>query len=328
MSRGLGDVYKRQVQRNFIGGGLFVPWASVSPPFANTAHLRTMASPTLLRLVPAHDEPIGGLLTQRAFPTGALPDLNPFLFLNHHGPQTYGPDNPGLPFGPHPHKGFETLTFIEEGLLAHRDSTGGSHVSGPGGVQWMTAGSGIVHTEVSPEEFKRDGGPCHLLQLWMNLPAAHKGVAPNYHSLEPDGLAVAEGDGWRLEVISGITEVGGQTVEGPVDSLTGLFTSRLKLTAGATFTFRMPPDRTLLAYTVSGAVCCGDATLKPFATPVFDRDGGDLILEALEDSTMLLCHGDPIAEPVVSYGPFVMNTEAEIHTAFAEFRAGKYGHVE
>ena len=93
-----------------------------------------MASPTLLRLVPAHDDPIGGLLTQRAFPTGALPDLNPFLFLNHHGPQTYGPDNPGLPFGPHPHKGFETLTFIEEGLLAHRDSTGGAHVSGPGGV--------------------------------------------------------------------------------------------------------------------------------------------------------------------------------------------------
>ena len=90
----------------------------------------------------------------------------------------------------------------------------------------------------------------------------------------------------------------------------------------------MPPGRTLLAYVAAGSVRCGDATLKPFATPVFDRDGGDLILEALEDSTMLLCHGNPIAEPVVSYGPFVMNTEAEIHTAFAEFRAGKYGHVE
>ena len=124
-----------------------------------------MSSPTLLRLVPAHDEPVGGLSTQRAFPTGALPDLNPFLFLNHHGPQTYPPGNGGLPFGPHPHKGFETLTFIEEGLLAHRDSTGGSHVSGPGGVQWMTAGSGIVHAEVSPEAFMRDGGPCHLMQL-------------------------------------------------------------------------------------------------------------------------------------------------------------------
>ena len=107
---------------------------------------------------------------------------------------------------------FETLTFIEEGLLA-RDSTGGAHVSGPGGVQWMTAGGGIVHTEVSPEEFKRNGGPCHLLQLWMNLPAAHKGVAPSYYSLEPDGLAVAEGNDLAAGgEVSGITEIDGQTV--------------------------------------------------------------------------------------------------------------------
>lgn len=287
-----------------------------------------MASPTLLRLVPAHDEPIGDLQTRRAFPTGALPDLNPFLFLNHHGPQQYGPNNAGLPFGPHPHKGFETLTFIEEGQLAHRDSTGGAHVSGPGGVQWMTAGSGIVHTEVSPEAFKREGGPCHLLQLWMNLPAAQKGVAPKYTSVEPEWLTSARGEGWQLQVISGITEVDGAAVQGPIDSLTGLFTSRLRLERGSAFTFRVPPGRTLLAYPVSGAVRCGDATLKPFATPVFDRDGGDLLLEALEDSTVLLCHGDPIAEPVVAYGPFVMNTEAEVHTAFAEYRAGKYGHVE
>ena len=117
-------------------------------------------------------------------------------------------------------------------------------------------------------------------------------------------------------------------MQGPVDSLTGLFTSRLTLSAGATFTFPVPPGQTLLVYAASGSARCGDATLKPFATPVFDRKGGDLLLEALEVSTFLFCHGDPIAEPVVSYGPFVMNTEAEIHTAFAEYRAGKYGHVE
>ena len=282
-----------------------------------------MASPTLLRLVPAHDDPIGGLLTQRAFPTGALPDLNPFLFLNHHGPQTYGPDNPA-PFGPHPHKGFETLTFIEEGLLAHRDSTGGSHVSGPGGVQWMTAGSGIVHTEVARgiQAGRRPLPPVAALDEPARRPQG-RGALPQPRTRRP-----GRGGGRRLEleVISGITEVGGQTVEGPVNSLTGLFTSRLKLTAGATFTFRMPPGRTLLAYPFPAA--SGVATPRWFSTPVFDRDSGNLILEALEDSTMLLCHGDPIAEPVVSYGPFVMNTEAEMYTAFAEFRAGKYGHVE
>ena len=287
-----------------------------------------MSSPTLLRLVPAHDEPVGGLSTQRAFPTGALPDLNPFLFLNHHGPQTYPPGNGGLPFGPHPHKGFETLTFIEEGLLAHRDSTGGSHVSGPGGVQWMTAGSGIVHAEVSPEAFMRDGGPCHLLQLWMNLPGELKGVPPAYQSVEPDDLTVLEGQGWHWQVISGTAEAEDQTAQGPVQSLTGLFTSRLKMVSGTRFEWTVPGQRTILLYAVSGRVRIGDATLAPFMTPVFDHTGGTPDLEAEEDSTLLLCHGAPLEEPVVAYGPFVMNTEEEIRTAFAEYRSGKFGHVD
>lgn len=286
-----------------------------------------MSAPTLLRLAQAHDEPIGDLATRRAFPTPDLADLNPFLFLNHHGPQTYPPGNAGLPFGPHPHKGFETLTFIEEGLLAHRDSTGGAHVSGPGGVQWMTAGSGIVHAEVSPEEFLRDGGPCHLLQLWMNLPAALKGVPPDYRSVEPTDLGVLEGGGWSWEVISGRAEHGGSEADGPIESATGLFTSRLRISAEAVFPFDVPAGRTLLLYPVAGEVALGDAVLKPFTTPVFDRTGGPLELRGLTDATLLLCHGAPIDEPVVAYGPFVMNTEEEIRTAFAEYRSGRYGHV-
>ncbi|MDG1382024.1 MAG: pirin family protein [Flavobacteriales bacterium] len=287
-----------------------------------------MSSPSLLRLAPAHDEPVGGLLTQRAFPTEALTNLNPFLFLNHHGPQTYPPGNTGLPFGPHPHKGFETLTFIEEGPLAHRDSTGGSHVSGPGGVQWMTAGSGIVHAEVSPPAFLRDGGPTHMLQLWMNLPASLKGAAPSYQSLAPEELTTLSGEGWDWQIISGEMEHDGRKATGPARSLTGLFTSRLHLHAGANFTLLAPPGRTLLLYVAKGKVTCGEAVLQPFVTPVFDHTGGTLILEGAEDATLLICHGEPIDEPVVSYGPFVMNTEEEIRTAFHEFRSGKYGHVE
>ena len=287
-----------------------------------------MEKPQLLRLVPAHNEPVGGLHTQRAFPTGALPDMNPFLFLNHHGPQTYPPGNAGLPFGPHPHKGFETLTFIEEGPLAHRDSTGGSHVSGPGGVQWMTAGSGIVHAEVSPPEFLRDGGPTHMLQLWMNLPAALKGTSPSYQSLEPEQLTTLQGEDWTWQIISGELQHHGGPLQGPAKSLTGLFTSRLQMNAGGQVDLHIPAGRTLLLYVVKGEVNCGDAVLKPFATPVFDRAGGTLALEAKEDATLLVCHGEPIDEPVVSYGPFVMNTEEEIRTAFQEFRSGQYGHVE
>ena len=129
-------------------------------------------------------------------------------------------------------KGFETLTFIEEGPLAHRDSTGGSHVSGPGGVQWMTAGSGIVHAEVSPPEFLRDGGPTHMLQLWMNLPAALKGTSPSYQSLEPEQLTTLEGEDWTWQIISGELQHHGGPLQGPAKSLTGLFTSRLQMNAG------------------------------------------------------------------------------------------------
>lgn len=286
-----------------------------------------MATPSLLRIVPAQNEPVGGLLTQRAFPTVALPDLNPFLFLNHHGPQTYPPGNAGLPFGPHPHIGFETLTFIEEGPLAHRDSTGGAHISGPGGVQWMTAGSGIVHAEVSPDSFLRDGGPAHLLQLWMNLPAALKGTPPSYHSLEPGDLETLKGPNWTWDIISGEAQTETDAVDGPVPSLTGLFTSRVHLQAGAHFTCEIPQGRTLLLYAIEGKVRCASQELHPFVTPVFDRSGGTLTLEALSNAKLILCHGEPIDEPVVSYGPFVMNTEEEIRTAYSEYRAGKYGTV-
>ena len=187
----------------------------------------------------------------------------------------------------------------------------------------MDAGRSIVH-EVSPEAFKRNGG-LPLLQLWMNLPAAHKGVAPNYRGLEPDGLSVAEGDGWRLEVISAsrmrATRYGAHQ-RSPACSLPASSSSPGQRSPSAC-------RRAGPCWLIRFRRCAvRRRNLKPFATPVFDRDGGDLILEGLEDSTLLLCHGDPIAEPVVSYGPFVMNSEAEIHTAFAEFRAGKYGHVE
>jgi redox-sensitive bicupin YhaK (pirin superfamily) len=120
---------------------------------------------------PACRDDIGDLVTRRPLPGPGLPDLDPFLFLNHHGPQLYPPHNRGLPFGPHPHRGFETVTFIIEGELAHRDSGGHENVIHAGGVQWMTAGRGLVHAELSPDSFKRSGGPLEILQLWVNLPA-------------------------------------------------------------------------------------------------------------------------------------------------------------
>ena len=138
---------------------------------------------------PALETPMADLVTFRALPTPSLPALDPFLFLNHHGPQVYPPQNQGLPFGPHPHKGFETLTFVFDGEVAHSDSTGQTFVTGPGGVQWMTAGRGIEHEEVSPDSFKEHGGPLEIIQVWMNLPARLKRSEPWYRGYESEELA-------------------------------------------------------------------------------------------------------------------------------------------
>ena len=147
---------------------------------------------TVSSVHPAHRDDIADLVTRRPLPGPGVAQVDPFLFLNHHGPQVYPPGNRGLPFGPHPHRGFETVTFILEGTLAHYDSGGHASVIEAGGVQWMTAGSGLVHAEISPPEFKRDGGPLEILQLWVNLPARLKMTEPRYSGvLEPIGEPVA-----------------------------------------------------------------------------------------------------------------------------------------
>src|SRR5690349_23251227 len=143
-----------------------------------------MPAKTVLAQHAAYRDDIGDLQTRRPVPGPKVGQVDPFLFLNHHGPQVYPPNNRGLPFGPHPHRGFETVTFILEGELMHRDSGGHESVIRAGGVQWMTAGSGLVHAELSPDAFKRTGGALEILQLWVNLPARRKFVKPGYTGLQ------------------------------------------------------------------------------------------------------------------------------------------------
>ena len=166
----------------------------------------------VVRLHAAYRDDIADLVTRRPLPGPALPHLDPFLFLNHHGPQTYPPGNRGLPFGPHPHRGFETVTFILEGELSHLDSGGHESVIRAGGVQWMTAGRGLVHAELSPESFKRSGGSLAILQLWVNLPARLKMTQPAYVGLEAADIPKVDVPGGQIELIS--DSFGGAT--GPV----------------------------------------------------------------------------------------------------------------
>ena len=276
----------------------------------------------------ALETPMADLVTFRALPTESLRSLDPFLFLNHHGPQVYLPNNGGLPFGPHPHKGFETLTLVFDGEVAHSDSTGQTFVTGPGGVQWMTAGRGIEHAEVSPESFLKSGGPLEIIQVWMNLPAALKRCDPWYQGFESDELLHVSGPeaSWVWHVVSG--EIDGQ--RGPVASQTGLFMSWLELRPAATFATTISPARGVMLYVVRGEVEVNGVLATSRTMVELTHDSGSEIHLASRDNDalVLLCHGDVIAEPVVAHGPFVMNTEAEIREAFMEYQSGGFGRVE
>jgi len=282
-----------------------------------------MTARSVHRLHPAIRDDIGDLITQRPLPGRLVDQIDPFLFLNHHGPQTYPPHNRGLPFGPHPHRGFETVTFILEGELSHLDSGGHESVIGPGGVQWMTAGSGLVHAELSPASFKQVGGPLEILQLWVNLPSRLKMTAPNYLGLQGAEIPKVEMGGATIEVVSG--DVAGVT--GPFPSLIGIEMSVVRLAPGGALDLPVAPGRAVFLYVVSGEIVVGGRAAPRWNLVELNDDGDAVAFEAPTGAVVLLGHAEPIGEPVFAHGPFVMNTREEIIQAIDDYNAGKFGNV-
>ncbi|WP_213979626.1 pirin family protein [Sphingomonas sp. dw_22] len=282
-----------------------------------------MTRRTVMRLHPAIRDDIGDLVTHRPVPGPAIGNVGAFLFLNHHGPQLYPPNNRGLPFGPHPHRGFETVTFILEGELAHTDSAWHESVIRKGGVQWMTAGSGIVHAEVSPADFRRDGGPMEILQLWVNLPARLKMTRPRYVGVQADAIPAVETDKARVHLVSG--EFEGQA--GAIESLSGVFLTWVEVRPGAEVTFEGLLGRDVFLYSARGAIEVAGTRIPQFNLAELD-EGGSVTIAAHEPALFLFGHADPIDEPIAAHGPFVMNTIEEIHQAYADYRAGRFGVAE
>jgi redox-sensitive bicupin YhaK (pirin superfamily) len=282
-----------------------------------------MSARRLLGAHQAYRDDIGDLVTRRPLPGPGLDRLGAFLFLNHHGPQTYPPDNHGLPFGPHPHRGFETVTFILEGELAHTDSAGHESIIRAGGVQWMTAGSGIVHAEVSPDSFKRAGGPMEILQLWVNLPARLKMTAPKYVGVQADAIPAIRQGGATVHLVSG--EFHGYT--GPIPSLTGIWMSFVELEAGAEIRFEGTEGRDVFLYAARDAIEVGGQTLPEWRLGQLGP-GDTVTIRADAPALFLYGHAVPLDEPVVAHGPFVMNTVEEIRQAYADYQAGKFGNAE
>jgi redox-sensitive bicupin YhaK (pirin superfamily) len=272
-------------------------------------------------------EPIGDLITYRAMPTKtfAMNRLDPFIFLNHHGWQTYPPHNNGLPFGPHPHRGFETVTFILEGDLTHKDSYSGESTIKAGGIQWMTAGSGLVHAEVSSDEFKQKGGPLEILQLWINLPARYKMVAPKYIGLQKDELPVLQiAPGITADIIAG----NWQGTEGAVQPLTDIHLAKIDFKQYGHAYFNVPTDNNILLYIVKGQIKVNQVPVPYRHLVEFKHDAANIVMEPDNEAVVLFGYARPLNEPFVASGPFVMNTKEEIVQAIDDYNKGKFGLME
>lgn len=278
---------------------------------------------SIKKLHPPEYAPIAELVTYRVLPTRSIDYIDPFLFLNHHGPQVYPPHNNGLPFGPHPHRGMETVTFILSGDIMHQDSSGHQSTMLAGGVQWMTAGRGLIHSEVSSPEFKQHGGPLEILQLWINLPARSKLTEPFYKGLQKQDIPSLSLDDGKVTVnlVSGNWD-GHQAA---FKSGIGVHLNTIYFKADGKLTISVPEEHHIFFYVIRGKLSVNDTQVSQLTLAEFNQDGNELNITALEDSILLFGHAKPLNEPVVSHGPFVMNTEEEIQQAYADYRAGKFG---
>lgn len=271
----------------------------------------------------AVNAPIDDLVTYRVLPTPSIRHLDPFLFLNHHGPQVYPPHNHGLPFGPHPHRGFETVTFILSGDIMHQDTGGYRSIIQSGGIQWMTAGSGLIHSEVSSPEFKRTGGALEILQLWVNLPAKYKMTTPAYTGLQQSQIPTVSLDNDRVQINAISGEWAGTS--GAYQPLIDIQIATIDFRSGGKLELTIPALHTIFCYTIGGKLRVNGQEAPARTLTEFNDDGDKLQIEALTDAVLLLGHGLPLGEPIVAAGPFVMNTEAEIKAANQDYQAGKFG---
>lgn len=252
--------------------------------------------------------------------------LSPFLLLDHAGPADFAPSERPRGVGEHPHRGFETVTIVYQGELEHRDSAGNGGRIGPGDVQWMTAASGIMHEEFHSANFTRSGGTLEMMQLWVNLPAKHKMAPPGYQTiLDQDipSVPLADGAG-QVRVIAG--NFGGQ--RGPARTFTPINVWDVRMQAGRAATLSVPEEHsTALVLMRGSAVVNGTQSVAEGQLVVMGRSGDAFTVAADTDATVLLLSGEPILEPVIGYGPFVMNTQTEIAQAMRDVESGRFGRL-
>lgn len=253
--------------------------------------------------------------------------MDPFIMMDYNSKFYFPPSEKQRGVDVHPHRGFETVTIAYKGRIAHHDSTGNSGVIGEGDVQWMTAGSGILHKEYHEESFSQEGGDFQMVQLWVNLPSAHKMTPPGYQAISHSEIpVVASRDGKiTTEVIAGQLE----GVDGAAKTFSPVHLYNISMQQGGASTYGTPEDYTTCLLCLSGSVMVNEETeLKENHFAVFDKKGSQVTVRALANSVLLFLSGEPLREPIVAHGPFVMNTHQQISEAIMDYRSGRFGHLD
>lgn len=282
---------------------------------------------TVSKIVQSHKTLEGaGFVVHRAFPIHGLNAPDPFLLLDEMGPEDLKPgEAKGAP--DHPHRGFETVTYMLEGRMNHKDSNGNKGSIGPGDVQWMTAGSGVIHSEMPSPEIIQKGGRMHGFQLWVNLPKRDKMIKPYYQEMLSEKIPMVQKDGVKVKVIAGAS-LGKSAV---IATKTPIVYLHVMLEPRAPFDQIIPENYNVVAYVISGTILIGsDKTAKQHQSVLFNNEGSRISISASADTSadFLLIGGVPLNEPIARYGPFVMNTETEIQQAIDDYNQGRLGSID
>lgn len=267
-----------------------------------------------------------GFPVQNIFSYNDIADkISPFLMMDHAGPTNFPPTQQKLGVGQHPHRGFETVTIVYEGGVSHRDSSGAGGTISPGDVQWMTAASGLIHEEFHSEDFARQGGPFEMIQLWVNLPAKDKMTKPGYQGITAEQIpnVTLANDAGVARIIAGSQA----NAKGPAHTFTPMNVWDMRLKADRTLMLTLPAGHTTALYVLRGKIKVDTQIIQTNEMAVMEREGTELAADILEDAVVLLLSGQPLNEPIVGHGPFVMNTRAEIMQAMQDYNSGKFGQI-
>lgn len=267
---------------------------------------------------------MGGLQVKQAFPTHRVDQISPFLLLHHFGPYSFTPGDKTFEVAPHPHRGFEPVTFLYQGGLRHKDSRGNEGTLAAGDIQWMTAGRGIIHRESVSESFLQNGGILEGIQLWINLPRAKKMVQPRYQNIESHLIPEVRREGGKvsLKVVAG--SYAGKT--GPAMTFTPMLIMQLKIQAGFATRVEVPAGFNCSLYLIRGQLASINGFIyEPTTLLHYNKDGSAVWMKAVKEAEILFLGGAPIEEPVARWGPYVMNSQTEILEAMRDYQQGKMG---